>query len=117
MKSIYVPVSSLKFLGKVSQIDNIVKTIFLFFDLFRFQVLKTFFVIFVQICKGFYGILVPRVAMNRQLSCFEFLDDLMKSFDYSTLRLISNRRRYMFLARRLHLEISSHKIYQRMEKK
>ena len=36
----------------------------------------------VQIRKGFYGILVPRVAaMNGQLSYFEFLDDLMKSLD------------------------------------
>ena len=33
----------------------------------------------VQIRKEFYGILVPRVASNGQLSYFEFLDDLMKS--------------------------------------
>lgn len=35
----------------------------------------------VQIRKGFYGILVHRIAMNGQLSYFEFLDDLMKSLD------------------------------------
>ena len=35
----------------------------------------------VQIRKGFYGILVPRVAINGQLSYFEFLDNLMKSLD------------------------------------
>jgi predicted transcriptional regulator of viral defense system len=35
----------------------------------------------VQIRKEFYGILVPRVAMNGQLSYYEFLDDLMKSLD------------------------------------
>ena len=35
----------------------------------------------VQIRKGFYGILVPRIATNGQLSYFEFLDDLMKSLD------------------------------------
>ena len=35
----------------------------------------------VQIRKEFYGISVPRVAMNGQLSYFEFLDDLMKSLD------------------------------------
>ena len=35
----------------------------------------------VQIRKGFYGILVPRVAMKGQLSYVEFLDDLMKSLN------------------------------------
>ena len=35
----------------------------------------------VQIRKEFYGILVPRVAMNGQLSYYEFLDDLMKSLN------------------------------------
>jgi predicted transcriptional regulator of viral defense system len=35
----------------------------------------------VQIRKEFYGILVPRVAMNGRLSYFDFLDDLMKSLD------------------------------------
>jgi len=35
----------------------------------------------VQIRKEFYGILVPRIAMNGQLSYFEFLDDLMKSLN------------------------------------
>jgi predicted transcriptional regulator of viral defense system len=35
----------------------------------------------VQIRKEFYGILVPRVAMNGQLSFYDFLDDLMKSLD------------------------------------
>ena len=37
----------------------------------------------VQIRKEFYGILVPRIASNGQLSYFEFLDDLMKSLDKS----------------------------------
>jgi len=32
-----------------------------------------------QIRKEFYGILVPRIAINGRLSYFEFLDDLMKS--------------------------------------
>ncbi|MCL2511020.1 MAG: hypothetical protein FWF09_03105 [Bacteroidales bacterium] len=35
-----------------------------------------------QIRKEFYGILVPRIAMNGQLSYYEFLDDLMKSLEY-----------------------------------
>ena len=35
----------------------------------------------VQIRKEFYGILIPRVAMNGRLSYFDFLDDLMKSLD------------------------------------
>jgi len=34
-----------------------------------------------QIRKEFYGILVPHIAMNGQLSYYEFLDDLMKSLD------------------------------------
>jgi len=35
----------------------------------------------VQIRKGFYGILVPRIATNGRLSYFDFLDDLMKSLE------------------------------------
>ena len=35
----------------------------------------------VQIRKEFYGILVPHISMNGQLSYFDFLDDLMKSLD------------------------------------
>jgi len=35
----------------------------------------------VQIRKEFYGILVPHVTINGQISYFEFLDDLMKSLN------------------------------------